>query len=265
MATWRPRSSPPSLASPDPGGRTPSAGMPRHSPCSPPWVQATAGGASTSTGGRTAKPSGCSGSAKSRRRRETMPPPGTVTARAAVAAPRNDTVAQAQERLAMDWLDNIRVTEGKQTFTEIANTLQPVLARGAASSDNRRAANALAHLGWADFLRSREGAMGLDPPHYYRQAIERDPQNVYAHAMWGHDLLQRGGSVDEAKAHFAAAVATDEQRPYVRRIQIAALLWRDDPNLENELVRVANEMRTQGEARPADDSHDSVWRLWNVY
>src|SRR5262249_10947559 len=59
---------------------------------------------------------------------------------------------------------------------------------------------------------------------------------------------------------------TDEQRPYVRRIQIAALLWRDDPNLENELARLANEMRTQGEERPAGDSYDSpVWRLWNVY
>jgi hypothetical protein len=171
-------------------------------------------------------------------------------ARAAVAAPRNDTVAQAQERLAMDWLDNIRVTEGKQTFTDIANTLQPVLARGAASPDDRRAANALAHLGWADFLRSREGAIGLDPPHYYRQAIQRDPQNVYAHAMWGHDLLQRGGSLDEAKAHFANAIATGEQRPYVRRIQIAALMWRDDPDLQNELVRVANEMRTRARHDP---------------
>jgi TIR domain len=187
-------------------------------------------------------------------------------ARAAVAAPWSDAVAQAQERLAMDWLDNIRVTDGKQTFTDIANTVQPVLARGAVSPDDRRAANALAHLGWADFLRTRDGAMGLDPPHYYRQALQRDPQNVYAHAMWGHDLMQRGGSVEEAKAHFANAVATGEQRPYVRRIQIAALMWRDDPDLENELVRVANEMRTQGEARPAGDSHDSpVWRLWNVY
>jgi tetratricopeptide (TPR) repeat protein len=187
-------------------------------------------------------------------------------ARAAVAAPWSDAVAQAQERLAMDWLDNIRVTEGKQTFTDVVNTVQPVLARGAVSPDDRRAANALAHLGWADFLRSRDGAMGLDPPHYYRQALQRDPQNVYAHAMWGHDLIQRGGSVEEAKAHFANAVATGEQRPYVRDIQIAALMWRDDPDLENELVRVANGMRTQGEARPGGGPHDSaVWRLWNVY
>jgi hypothetical protein len=108
--------------------------------------------------------------------------------------------------------------------------------------------------------------MGLDPPHYYRQAIQRDPQNVYAPAMWGHDLIRRGGSVDEAKAHFANAIATGEQRPYVRRIQIAALMWRDDPNLENELVRVANEMRTQGEERPVSDSdYSPIWSLWNVY
>ena len=87
---------------------------------------------------------------------------------------------------------NLGSTSFKYRLFDVSDPAEPVLARGAASSDDRRAANALAHLGWADFLRSREGAMGLDPPRYYRQAIQRDPQNVYAHAMWGHDLIRRG-------------------------------------------------------------------------
>jgi hypothetical protein len=66
----------------------------------------------------------------------------------------------------MDWLENARATEGKGTFSDIASKVQPVLSRAALAADNRRAANAPAHLGWGDFLRSREGQRGLEPARY---------------------------------------------------------------------------------------------------
>ena len=185
---------------------------------------------------------------------------------ALTTCPSSRTAAQGEERLAMDWLDNIRVTEGRETFTDIANKAQPVLAAAAVAADDRRAADALAHLGWADFLRSRDGAGGLYPVRYYQRAIQRDPHNPYAHAMWGHYVLQAGGSLKEANEHFSQALASPLARGYLRRMQIAALLWRRDPDLENEVVRVANDMRVRGETFPPNAQDEWLrWRIWDIY
>jgi tetratricopeptide (TPR) repeat protein len=173
--------------------------------------------------------------------------------------PGSGPALRGQERLAMDWLENIRVTQGKQTFTDIVTKVQPALSRGAVDKDDKRAADALAHLGWADFLRSRDGQGGLEPVRYYRQALQRDPENPYAHAFWGHAILTEDGDLEEAKAHFAKALDAHAQRPFVRELQLAALTWRSSPELQDEVARVANEMRIQGEAL------GSVSTIWNVY
>jgi len=177
--------------------------------------------------------------------------------------PGSDTIVQGQERLAMDWLDNVRVTRGKQTFTDIANQVQPALSRAAVGKDDRRAADALAHLGWADFLRSRDGHGGRDPVHSYQQALQRDPANPYAHAFWGHYIMTTGGDVREATAHFATALRSEAQRPRVRTLQLAALMWRSSTDLQDEVARVANEMRAQGESLPR--SQETISSCWNVY
>jgi len=117
----------------------------------------------------------------------------TVESARAMAPARRDVLTM-QEQLAMDWLDRIRVTTGQGTFTAIVLKVQPVLARCAVSKDARGAADCLAHEGWGDFLRSREGTGALDPVQYYRRAIDADPDNVYAHAMRGFDLLRSRGS-----------------------------------------------------------------------
>jgi tetratricopeptide (TPR) repeat protein len=181
------------------------------------------------------------------------------------ACPSSRAAAEGQERLAMDWLENIRVTQGKETFTDIADKVQPALSRAAVAKDDRRAADALAHLGWADFLRSRDGQGGLDPVRYYQQALQRDPENPYAHAFWGHSILMRGGDLQEARAHFDQALASDAQRPFLRGLQLAALMWRSEPDLQNEVLRVVNTMRAQGEGSPAIGSDSLVSAIWNVY
>lgn len=189
-----------------------------------------------------------------------------TSARAAALAPRRRDVALAQERAAMDWLDNIRVTTGKDTFTGIVDKVQPVLARCAVSSDAQRAADCLAHLGWGDFLRGREGAGGLDPVQHYRRAAALDPQNVYAHAMWGFEILRSRGPLAEANAHFAFAHVSGRERGFARRLQIAGLLWRGDGEAEDEIIRVANDMRVSNEVMPVDPNGGSAaWQLWNVY
>jgi tetratricopeptide (TPR) repeat protein len=179
--------------------------------------------------------------------------------------PDSRAVAEGQERLAMEWLENIRVTEGKGTFTDIVNQVQPALSRAALAHDDRRAADALAHLGWGDFLRSREGQVGLDPVRYYRQALQRDPDNPYAHAFLGHHILVKGGDVAEAKAHFDKALVSTTRRPFIRGMEISALLWGRDSMLEHEVVRVANDMRVKGEALPAGSEERLTSDIWGIY
>jgi tetratricopeptide (TPR) repeat protein len=193
-----------------------------------------------------------------------------VYARASALAPRNSDVAHAQERVAIDWLDNIRVISGKETFTSIVEKVQSVLSRCAISNEARRAGDCLAHMGWGDFLRWREGLGGLDPVQHYQHALKVDPENVYAHAMWGFHVLaarpvSSKSTLTEAKAHFTKALASGREVEYVRRLQINALAWFHNSERDDELVRLANEIRTSKETMTYPDS-ESLWSVyWDIY
>jgi tetratricopeptide (TPR) repeat protein len=176
-------------------------------------------------------------------------------------------VADAQERLAMDWLRNASSSQLPGGLNAIADKVVPVLSRGATRGSPQRSADLLAHLGWADHLRSRAGTPGLDPAQYYRRALAIDPNNVFAHVMLGFDILVRGSrSLAEANRHFGLALESGREREYARWLQIAGLLFYRTPEQDIEVVRVANDMRTKGEALPADALETrSLWRLWDVY
>jgi tetratricopeptide (TPR) repeat protein len=175
-------------------------------------------------------------------------------------------VIDAQERLAMEWLDNARGSQLSGSLKDIADKVSPVLSRGAVAGKGERAADLLAHMGWGDFLRLREGVGGLDPTRQYRRAIEIDSGNVFAHTMWGFEILRKGGPLAEANRHFAVALESKRERQYVRHMQFSALLWAHDPELESEAIRVANEIRRGGETMPAGTPERSdTWRLWNIY
>jgi tetratricopeptide (TPR) repeat protein len=189
-----------------------------------------------------------------------------VLARAGALSPGRRDVVLARESLAMAWLENVRVRVGQETFVDVADRVQPSLAQCAVARDTRRAADCLAHLGWADFLRSREGVGGLDPVQQYRRALALDPDNPYAHALWGFQVLASGGGLAEAQARFAKALAAGRARAYVRQMQMAGLLYRHDPGLETEAVRVANEIRATGQAVPSGPPDAALaGRLWDVY
>jgi tetratricopeptide (TPR) repeat protein len=80
-----------------------------------------------------------------------------------------------------------------------------------------------------------------------REALRLDPSNVFANAMLGNWLMQTGGSTEEAIAHFRTAVAQNSERPFVRKMQLAQLISSQEPEIRTELMRVANEMRRNGE------------------
>jgi hypothetical protein len=154
---------------------------------------------------------------------------------------------QAQEDLAMEWLANVhvRLSEG-QTFSNVVDKLVPILSRGATSASGTRQADLLAHVGWANFLRWRDGHRGLNPEQQYRQALEIDPANPYAHVHWGHWKLWSGEKLEDTRQHFSTAIASGRARDYVRRIQLAAL-----KNLgaegDREFLTVVNDMRKTNE------------------
>ncbi|MGH8509541.1 MAG: TIR domain-containing protein [Gammaproteobacteria bacterium] len=181
-------------------------------------------------------------------------------------APENPEVHENEAKLAMAWLENVRITVGKGSFAAIVNKVFPALSRCSVSPDKRHAADCFAHMGWGDFLKSKEGLGGLKPEGFYRRALALDPENTYAHAMWGHYILTSHGSIEDAKGHFEPALASGRERPYVRELQIAALLNGSEA-LEDEAMRVVNDMRENHEALPPGDEHHSVrWsRMWNIY
>ncbi len=164
-----------------------------------------------------------------------------------------DRSAQKHEaQAAMLWLENVHAQN--QSFTEIANQLLPVLDKSLTNSKGQEAADLLGHIGWANFLRTRDGSgsAGDLVAKSYEDAIKIDPENVYAHAMWAHWILWQNKSQQEAKQHFAAALNSGRVRPYVRSLQLSG--YSNVTNVENraELLRVANEMRRQGEALGPD-------------
>ncbi len=166
---------------------------------------------------------------------------------------------QAQEDLAMEWLRNIRTSQG-QTFSDIVAQLAPVLERGIVSAAGPRKADLLAHVGWADFLRWREGRRDLTPEQQYRLALEIDPANPYAHAHWGHWQFWRRENIEDAKAHFSAALASGRARDYVRKMQLAAAK-NLGPDGDATFLAAINDMRKNNEPIAAQTRTD----LYSIY
>lgn len=156
--------------------------------------------------------------------------------------PNKPALRLAREACGMRWLREIRVQMGKETFTGIVSRVLPVLAEGAAGATGQHLADLLAHMGWADYLRAREGAGGLDPPAHYQKALAAQAGNVYAHAMWGFHLTARKELNEAGQQHFAAALSGGRERAFVRTLQFAALLDYGTFATQAEALRVAGEM-----------------------
>jgi hypothetical protein len=171
---------------------------------------------------------------------------------AAKLDPDSADVRDAQEKLAMQWLENIRVPEGGK-FSDVTDKLDPVLTKGiSASKSPQHQADLEAHLGWSYFLRSRESGFSPDPAATYADAVKKDSDNPYAQSMWGHWILWNHSSIDEANTHFSAAVASNRDRAFVRRLQLSAFLNNHEDAAQEEIVRIANAIRKEQGTIPAD-------------
>jgi len=152
----------------------------------------------------------------------------------------------AEQDLAMEWLRSSRVPEGTQ-FSTIADKLVSVLTVGADASSGARRADLLAHLGWAYFLKQRDGNASLRPETEYTEAVAVDTKNPYANVFWGHWILWKHGPLNEANERFSTALSSDRGRSVVRHFQLAALANVRSNDADAAWLRVVSDMQAGNE------------------
>ena len=82
---------------------------------------------------------------------------------------------QHEADVAMLWLENAHSSKDK-SFTDLANQLVPVLDKALTDAKGPAAADILAHIGWANFLRYRENPSNRDQvAQSYQDALKIDP------------------------------------------------------------------------------------------
>jgi tetratricopeptide (TPR) repeat protein len=174
--------------------------------------------------------------------------------------PQNRAAMDLQVDAAMGWLEDFHVVapaggNAEDLAGALLADIMPVVDAGLARSNGQRprAADILAHIGWAHWLNQHLAYREFGPAaeRDLRQALHIDPSNVFAHAMLGNWMMQTGGRTGEALQHFRIAVEGTKARPFVRRLQLGVMVYPRDPETRVALIRVANEMRRNGE--PIDD------------
>jgi hypothetical protein len=178
--------------------------------------------------------------------------------------PRNKALRSARVDAAMLWIRNYHIAgaEGKDIAGAANAELSPLIAMLEAESagvSGAQAATLAAHLGWAHFLRfkiAEADTMESAEP-YFRQALRLNGHDVYANSMLGNWLLQtKRDAVNEAIDCFHTAVETGEEREFVRQFELGGLLSSpEQPTAQQELVKLSNEMRKNGESIDEGEKH----------
>lgn len=181
----------------------------------------------------------------------------TSLEKAAQVAKGDTKVEAAQADVAMRWL---RTRYGPDEKRFDASKFLPVLDQAASTTRGQRKADILAHIGWAELLRSDDDAFERQGYAYLREALQIDAQNVYAHAMAGYWALRsvsgpRGGSgeteterkVGVARKEFSLALGAGREQDYVRELQIAGFRALETPGGDVELIELVDAMRKNGQ------------------
>src|SRR5215468_8955370 len=164
------------------------------------------------------------------------------------AKPSDKQALHTQLDVAMAWIENMRTPRHDLDAVApqarlIFDRLTPVLEGGLGAAKDYRAADVVAHLGWLNLLKWRiTGQAGIIESHL-REALQMEPENVFANAMFGEWVLLTHGTLEEANAHFSTALKSGKAKPFVRACQLEGMIYNDDPGVRAELIRVANQMR----------------------
>ena len=163
-------------------------------------------------------------------------------------APDDENLQSQQVEIAMRWLENARLNSavGPKTFSELVQPLEEALLVRAASAHGTQLANIRAHIGWAQFLRSRDGVGDVHIDEEFDEALRVDPHNMYANVMRGFWILWRGGTVDAARENLDAALSSNVDPNYAARMVLAGLLNEQADKYELAAVEYAGRIRKLG-------------------
>jgi hypothetical protein len=128
-------------------------------------------------------------------------------------APEAVEVIDLEERRAMERLRGVGLRGTTSNLQVLVDKAWPTLSHRVTQAKGERLADLLAHMGWAEYLRERAGGGAVRPAEYYRRALEVDARNVYAHAMWGFELLRQRGpraALEEARRPLLAGLPAAE-------------------------------------------------------
>jgi tetratricopeptide (TPR) repeat protein len=177
--------------------------------------------------------------------------------------PHDNPALDAQLAIAEHWVENFHVETGPgQNSSSIAaawlDQVFPVFDAAVLRLKGPQLADAQAHLGYAHYLNqeiAQRESGHLGEKNLFA-ALDTDPQNVYANAMLGNVMLRHHMDLSEALKHFATAVATGKERPFVRRFQLGQLIFDNEPGAYAAAYKIANSMRLGNETIDVGTRHD---------
>jgi tetratricopeptide (TPR) repeat protein len=184
-----------------------------------------------------------------------------TNAKARQLAPKDEAASAQQARIAMRWLENVRLSSaaGPQKFSDVVDPLKSVLIERLASTQGREKADLHAHIGWANFLRFRDGHPPTAIAEEFEAALREDPDNLYGRVMRGFWVLWNNGPVDKARGDFDAALRSNVDPAYSDGLIMSALTNKTSGEFMTGAIEFADKIRKAG--RNIDNSSKAalVW------
>ena len=183
-----------------------------------------------------------------------------TNAKARELAPRNASAAEQQARVAMRWLENMRVApDGGQSLRAVVDPLKSALIERLADTQGRERADLRAHIGWANFLLYRAGSPQTDIVGEFDAAISEDPDNVYGHVMRGVWTLSTSSSIDGARNDLDIALRSTTDPAYSDGLIMTGLLSRTSDTFMMGAIEYADKIREAGRNIDAGSKRTLLW------
>ncbi|HEV2676409.1 MAG TPA: hypothetical protein VGV37_17920 [Aliidongia sp.] len=162
--------------------------------------------------------------------------------------PSNKAAKRQQVAIALRWLEDLQPDPiaNHQSFAEAVDPLEQVLVWNETGAQGAALADLQAHIGWAHFLRSRDGSAPVDIDQEYDHALRADPQNMYGHLYRGYWTVWQHRPLAEARGDLDAAFASGVDPAYSDRVIIAGLFTSADDGNRTAPVDYANRIRKAG-------------------